>query len=200
MLGTSFGNTVPEDVDGEHAQLNLDGGNLCDLGSVADGLGTALREGDATDLARVDVLLLDHTKRDLEGDVGVPPRAGKGVNLFSSAELGDDVVERSSDALGCAVGRVVVEIVSPLDDEEDLVCILGVLCEVVPEQGHGVVLRCAVELGAVPQVAAVFEGSAHGLDGLVQRRRSRTPGEACGLSDKMPCESSIVGSSIPMRP
>lgn len=194
VLGTSLGNSVPEDINGEHAQLNLDGNDLGYLGSFVDGLRTALGEGDATDLTRVDVLLLDNAKGLLEGDVWVSPRAGKGVNLLRSTELADDVVKRSSDALGCTVGLVVVEIVTALDDEEDLVGILGILGEVVLEQSHGVVLRGAVELGAVPDVAAVFEGSAHGLDGLVQRGRSRTPGEACRLSVEMPCELSTVRS------
>ena len=194
MLGTSFGNPVSEDVDGEHAQLDLDGNDLGDLGGLVDGLGTALGEVDATDLTRVDVLLLDDAKGLLERDIGVSPRAGKGVNLLSSTELADDVVKRSSDALGCAVGHVVVEIVTALDGEEDLVGILGILGEVVLEKCHGVVLGSAVELGAVPDVASVFEGSAHGLDSLVQRGRSRTPRETCGLSVEMPCELSTVSS------
>lgn len=179
VLVAGGGDAVPEDVGAEHAQLELGGGDLDVLDGLVDGVLVALGDGDALDLAGVDVLLLDGAEGDVKGRAAVPPGDDEDdVEVGDALEAAEDVVKGPADALGGAVGDEPLQVGAALDHEGEPVGVLGVLGEVGLEQVHGVVLGRAVELARVPQGAAGVDGGLEGLDGLVGGHGLGAPGEA----------------------
>lgn len=146
-----------------------------------DGGGRDLAEADAAHEALVDVLL--HGAEG-DGQRRLPVEAG-GLEevdlLLAAAQLGEGGVDGAPDLLGRAVedvralGRVAD---GALDGEDDLVGVLGVLCEVALEQGRAVVAgRGAVDLAAVPEVGARVEGGFHAGEGDLVGGRVGAPRE-----------------------
>ena len=69
-----------------------------------------------------------------------------------------------------------------LDDDDDLVCVFGVLCEVGLDNAHAVdagVLVVGVEVGAGPEAHAIVKGGFHDGDGFFFSRDLFAPCQAC---------------------
>jgi hypothetical protein len=178
VLGARGGDAVGEHVGRPQAELDLDGHDLGDLDGLLERSQRALGQRDAAQLARLDVLLLEHAEGDAQRHVRVATRALEDVDELAALELGEHVVHGAAGALGRAVGSVGGQVDAALDAEDHLVGVFRVLLEVAAEQRHAVVLGRAVDLAAVPEVGAVLQRRAHGLKGLLLRRDIGAPGEA----------------------
>lgn len=86
-------------------------------------------------------------------------RAFKNVKLLLAIKQTQTFVHATTDVLLRAIHGKLTLFQATLDTENDLVCVLGILVEVLVEQVQGVVLRSAVQLASVPEVGTQFQGS-----------------------------------------
>lgn len=136
-----------------HGELNFDSSNLRVLHGLMNRLGRYLRQGDATKLAGLDVLLLYHAKGHAHRDFWVAAAELENVNLFAALQLRNGIIQTATSILRRAIDLVRRWVDAALDVDEHLLRILGIFLEVFLQQHQGVVVGRAIELSAVPAVA-----------------------------------------------
>lgn len=91
-------------------------------------------------------------------------RAFENVKLLLAIKQTQTLVHATTDILFRAIRGKLALLQATLDTENDLVCILGVLGEVLVEQVQRVVICSAVQLAGVPEVGTQFQGSVECLE------------------------------------
>lgn len=105
-------------------------------------------------------------------------RAFENVELLLAIKQTQTFVHATTDVLFRAIRDKLTLLQATLDTENNLVCVLRVLGEVLVEQVQRVVLRSAVQLATVPEVGTQFQGSVKCLKAHLMGWRLRVPGHS----------------------
>ena len=141
---------ISSSEDNVQGELSLHRDDLGVFDSFVDGLRPHLGERNASDLAGLNILLLNELKRHVQRDRRVPTAEFKHVNLLAALQLRNAVIQAAARILRRGVGLVGLGVESALDIQDDLVSIFGVLFQIPLEENEGVVIGRAIEFTAVP--------------------------------------------------
>lgn len=134
-------------------ELDLNGMNLDVLDRFMDSLSADLRQRDAVNLPGLDILLVHDAEGLGHGDSLVATSELEEVDLLATLQLSGAVVNRAAGVLGRAVAGMGFRVHTPLDAEDNLVGVFGILFQIALQEYQAIVVGRAVELAAVPEVA-----------------------------------------------
>ena len=143
----------------------------------ADRAGIHFAETDATNLAGLDVFC-NGSDTLFDRHLRVYASTFEDVDEYLALKKIKAVVDTLLDALSTTIWTCFTE--SALNAKDDLICVFGMLGEVVAEELKGVGCGWAVEFSAVPKVGAVVESCLHDCGSFVVGSRVRAPREASG--------------------
>lgn len=200
QLSTRLNDAILQRLSTPQRELNFNSLNLGDLGGAADGGGADLAQGDATDIAVLDVLG-DGGDGGLDLNGAVLAGGLKHVDAALAADEPYVVLDAAVHAVGRGVEGKGGEDAA-LAVEVDLGDVFGVLFVVAGEYGEGVVVGGTVDLGGVEGVAPDGDGFLEQREDLVVGELGRAPSEAWGIGGVGGVSGHVwmgVGG-IPMRP
>ena len=209
-------NAVLEDLERPQRELDLDGRDGVHSVRLADRSSTDLRQADALDLARLDILcdiangLL---KRHRQINTCYPPSVLihvinhkliihttlKQIQLLLPIQHPQRLLHRPLNPRLTPIRGQLARHTPALDGQHHFLRVFRVLGEVLIEQVQRVALGCAVDFAAVPGIGAQGERGAHCLEGLLLRGGAHAPCQAC---EGCELEGWGVGGKdhVPIRP
>ena len=141
---------IPNGEDHIQGELGLHRDDIGVFDGFVDGLRPHLGERNASDLAGLDILLLDEPKRHVQRHRRVPTAEFKHIDLLAALELRNAVIQGAAGILRRGVDLVGFGVGSAFDIQDDLVRIFGVFFQVAFEENEAVVIWRAIEFTAVP--------------------------------------------------
>lgn len=196
-LAASLSYAIGEDIRRPKTELDFDSGDLGDTSSPSDGLGRDFTKSNATDRAIIHILLQRWQSHSPEINIFWDPSPLKDIDLFLSIQQFQRILDTIFHILSRTV-NLMLGVQAGFYAEDNFIGILWVFVEVGGEELERVVVWHAVEVAAVPEIAAGAEGSLHGGDGLFNGDWGWVaPREACGV---LLTELVVMRSGIPIRP
>ena len=154
-LAASLQDAVVLDLSGPERVLDLDGTDLRHLGCTADRISAALAEGDAAQIASLNILV-HRADSNFNRRLRVHASTLKEIELLRASQLRQALVNTPADILWTTIRLHATLDQAALDGEDDFLGVAGVLLEVLAQEVKGVAFGSAVELAAVPEVGAVI--------------------------------------------
>ena len=136
-----------------------------DLHCASDRLRARLAQSNPAQLPCLDILGRG-ADCNLNRYLGVHTRALENVEELLAIEHTEAFVDAAAHVLRRTIDAHSTWDRAALDANDNLVRVVGVLGEVFVEEVEGVALRVAVDLAAIPEIAAVGKSSFHGYEGF----------------------------------
>jgi hypothetical protein len=95
-------------------------------------------------------------------------RTLKDIDLLLAIQQTQALIHAATNVLLRSIGSELAGLQATFDAQHHLVGILRILGEVLVQQVERIVLRCAVQLAAVPKVCAQLQRRVKGLKALLQ--------------------------------
>lgn len=130
-----------ESLDNLQGELSLYRDNLSVLNGLMDSLSPHLGERDASDLASLDILLVDQTKCHIQRYRWVPAAKFKYIDFLTAFQLRNTIVETPARILRQSIGFVGLGVSAALNIKDDLISIFGVLFQILLDENEAVVVR-----------------------------------------------------------